>query len=433
MSYKLSSKERLVLLIFLLFVTAFELLHVMIDTNPPMPLRLVYTIIYITFVFVSPKLIPTFTAINLILERFSSVFGEYLPNTLLFHIAILLCGIILIRNTSPRIHRKTYDQKTFFSFLLLYIYAVVSVLLHVDISPDFSFVINGAFMMVFLYFINLSEDKYLKSILTYSVYAMTIVCAVGLLNYNNLVEDYETSLGTVDRMEWKDANYFSFCIAVFIMIACYIITRAKTRSYRRKLYLICLLMVICIISLLSRGSVIALLLAIIYYFRKNLLSFRSLGTLVVVAIIVSVFYFTGLLEGMIMRFMSDDVATGSGRTEIWKIGMRTFLEKDNWTILFGAGEGQALKMSYFKGSYWSTHNNYLEILYNYGIVGLTFFCTWLALFFKTAKSREVRALLLLIAVNSFTIVPFTFVTPIWFIMALLMVWDRRSINDMLYE
>ena len=433
MSYKLSKRERLVLLIFMLFVTAFELLHIVIDTNPPMLLRMFYTAVYVGFAIISPRLVPTFTAINLVMERFSSVFGEFLPNTLLFHISILLYGIILIRNINPLVHRKDYAVRQFYTFLLLYIYAIVSVFLHVDISPDFSFVINGAFLMLFVYFVSLLDDRYLKSIIVYSVYAMAIVCTIGLLNYNNLVEDYETSLGTVDRMEWKDANYFSFCIAIFIMITCYIIARAKNKTYRRVMYLICLIMAICMLSLLSRGSVVALLIALIYYFRKNILSFRSLGTLAVIASVVALFYFSGMLEGMILRFMSDDLATGSGRTEIWSIGMHTFLEKGNWTILFGAGEGQALKMAYFKGAYWSPHNNYLEILYNYGIVGLSLFCAWIAIFFKSARSKEVRALILLIAVNSFTIVPFPYVTPLWFIVGLLMVLDRRSINDMLYE
>lgn len=122
MSYKLSKRERLVLLIFMLFVTAFELLHIVIDTNPPMLLRMFYTAVYVGFAIISPRLVPTFTAINLVMERFSSVFGEFLPNTLLFHISILLYGIILIRNINPLVHRKDYAVRQFYTFLLLYIY-----------------------------------------------------------------------------------------------------------------------------------------------------------------------------------------------------------------------------------------------------------------------------------------------------------------------
>ena len=136
-------------------------------------------------------------------------------------------------------------------------------------------------------------------------------------------------------------------------------------------------------------------------------------------------YYSGILEGLIMRFMSEDVQTGSGRTELWKIGLQTFFSKDSLTILFGAGEGQALTMTYMKGEYWSPHNNYLSIMYNYGIFGLILFSVWIFSMLFRCRTRESRGLLLFIAVNSFTIVPFTYVSTVWFMIPLIMIWDRR--------
>lgn len=429
----LSKKEKVALIIFIIFVAVCELYHVAIDTNPPTVLRMGYIAVYLFYAVLYPNLIPTFTAVNLIVERFSCSFGEFLPNTLIFHIAVLLyCGLVT-KETSLFRSVNNSNKSCLPFFVILYVYAIFSLFLHVNISYDFSFVINGSFLIAYLYCLSKLNDKHIKSILTYSIIAMAIVCFVGLLNYDRLVSDYQTSLGSVERIEWKDANYFSFCIAIYILFSTFFITHTNSKKYLWSLYIACLLMATCMVMLISRGSIIALCIALLYYFRQRLLSLKSVAVLTVIAGIVLLFYYVGLLDGLIMRFMSEDLSSGSGRTEIWETGIKTFFAKDNWTILFGAGEGQASKMVFLDGKYWSPHNNYLEMLYNYGIIGLILFIVWLIAAFRLSKSREARSVLLLIMINSFTIVPFTFVTPIWFIMALLLVWDRRLINNMLYE
>ena len=429
----LSKKERIALILFIIFVAICELYHDAIDTNPPAVLRIGYIVVYLFFAVLFPNLIPTFTAVNLIVERFSSSFGEFLPNTLLFHIAVLLYCALVIKRVNVFQFGNYSNKSGFPFFLLFYVYAIFSLFLHVKIPYDFSFVINGAFLITYLYCLSKLNDKHIKSILTYSIIAMAIVCLVGLLNYDRLVSDYQTSLGSVERMEWKDANYFSFCIAIYILFSTFFITHISSTRRLWSLYVVCMLMAVCMIMLISRGSILALCVALLYYFRKKFFSLKSVAVLIVIVGILLTFYYAGLLDGVIMRFMSEDLASGSGRTEIWETGIKTFFAKDNWTILFGAGEGQAAKMVFLDGKYWSPHNNYLEVLYNYGIIGLILFIAWLTVTFRLAKSRAARSVLLLIMINSFTIVPFTFVTPIWFIMALLLVWDRRLINNMLYE
>lgn len=429
----LSNKEKIALIVFIIFVAICELYHVAIDTNPPTPLRIGYIAIYLVFAVLFPKLIPTFTSVNLIIERFSCSFGEFLPNSLLFHVAVLAYCALVIKKANVLRYGNNSTESSFPFFLIFYVYALLSLLLHVKISCDLSFVINGTFMMLYLYCLSKLQDKHIKSILTFSIIAMAIVCLVGLLNYDRLVSDYQTSLGSVDRMEWKDANYFSFCIAIYILFSTFFITHTNSTKYLLCLYAVCLLMGVCMIMLISRGSILAMSIALLYYFRKKFFSLKSVTVLIIIVGILFLFYHVGLLDGVIMRFMSEDLSSGSGRTEIWETGVKTFFAKDNWTILFGAGEGQASNMVYLDGNYWSPHNNYLEILYNYGIIGLILFITWLMATFILSKSREVRSVLLLIMINSFTIVPFTFVIPIWFILALLLIWDRRMINDMLYE
>lgn len=57
----------------------------------------------------------------------------------------------------------------------------------------------------------------------------------------------------------------------------------------------------------------------------------------------------GLLDNVIMRFMSEDMSDGSGRTVIWAAGLGTFLQKDTLIHLFGAGYGAADSMASLSG------------------------------------------------------------------------------------
>ena len=419
------NKDKIFISLFLVFTVIFELYHVVINTNPPMIMRVIYTAVYLGFAIVSPALIPTYTAINLIVERFSSSFGEFLPNTLLFHIAVLMFGRLSLKYSNSVFYTKSYDRRMLTSFLLLYIYGIIALLLHVNINPDFTFVINGAFMLLYLYLISRLRDKYVKTIIKCSVAAMSIVCLIGLFNYDNLVGEYATSLGDVDRLEWKDANYFSFFIGIILMFTLYLARYTKSKIYKR--YLICsaLLMLVTMFSLISRGAIVALVISLLYYFRKDIFSFRSLGYAFAVAVFLLALYYAGMMDGLIMRFMSEDVQTGSGRTDIWQTGLQTFFSKDIMTIIFGAGEGQAIKMTYINGQYWSPHNNYLSMMYNYGIIGLLIFCMWMISLFFHSRTRESRGVVLFIAINSFTIVPFTYVSALWFMVPLIMVWDKR--------
>ena len=419
------NKDKIFISLFLVFTVIFELYHVVINTNPPMIMRVIYTAVYLGFAIVSPALIPTYTAINLIVERFSSSFGEFLPNTLLFHIAVLMFGRLSLKYSNSVFYTKSYDRRMLTSFLLLYIYGIIALLLHVNINPDFTFVINGAFMLLYLYLISRLRDKYVKTIIKCSVAAMSIVCLIGLFNYDNLVGEYATSLGDVDRLEWKDANYFSFFIGIILMFTLYLARYTKSKIYKR--YLICsaLLMLVTMVSLISLGAIVALVISLLYYFRKDIFSFRSLGYAFAVAVFLLALYYAGMMDGLIMRFMSEDVQTGSGRTDIWQTGLQTFFSKDIMTIIFGAGEGQAIKMTYINGQYWSPHNNYLSMMYNYGIIGLLIFCMWMISLFFHSRTRESRGVVLFIAINSFTIVPFTYVSALWFMVPLIMVWDKR--------
>ena len=417
-------KETFILTTFFCFVCLCELVHVSINTNPPMPLRLAYIAIYVAYCFFAPVYIPLFTTINLIIERFSTVYGEFLPNTIWFHAFLLLYCWMFIRHRRPTTG-LSYNKNTFFLFLFFFFFVLCSYLVYISEINNISLVANCIFSLLFVAVLQKSDDHAVQTLLNVLFASITFVCILGLLNYDKIVMDYATSDGDVERLAWKDANYFSCFIGISMLITIFLL---RCRKKRLLFYISLFIQAVCLLALISRGAILSFCLAALFYFRKQLFSLKIIGYAIALSLVILVFYESGLLEGVLLRFASEDMATGSGRDHIWEVGLTTFLSKSPFIILFGAGEGQAINMTYFSFAHWSPHNNYLEILFNYGFVGLSLFLIFLLSLFFNGKNEEKRAILLFILINCMTIVPFTFVTPLWIVIALLLIWDKRISN-----
>lgn len=424
---ELSKVDSIPLRLFTIFIVLGELLHIVINTAPTLSLRVLYTGIYLFFCFKQVRLIPVFTAMNLIMERFSTVYGEFLPNTMFFHIAVLVFGYIQMRNLD-NIQTGLYNRRDYVLFCFFALYVLVSAIYYADES----FFLRFVFSYVFFHFILLSSDDHVKALIKCMIIAMSISCLFSFLNYGSIVSEYATSLGKANRLAWKDSNYLSFFIGVLFLISYFKYLYSNSISSKKIYAIVLLVFSISLLMLISRGTIVSLILVLLLYNWRSLCSFKLIKYVLFLFCLLLLAYQSGLLDGVMMRFMSDDMATGSGRTKIWTIGINTFFQKDYLTILFGAGEGNAINMALLKGIHFSPHNNYLELLFNYGVIGfLLFIFSWFLLFIRS-KTTEKKVLILFFLINSMTIVPLTFVAPLWIIIPMLFMWDER-INELLYE
>ena len=260
---------------------------------------------------------------------------------------------------------------------------------------------------------------------------MTLSSLLSLFNLDKTMIDYATSQGSVQRLAWKDSNYTSFFIGVIMLISLFISTNSLDKRLRILFNVVSILLFICLCLLISRGSIISLILAYVFYFRRIVFSSKILGYSLLIGVLFLFLYDMGLLDGVLERFNSGDFKDGSGRTKIWSVGLETFQSKGLITLFFGEGYGAANNMALFKGIYFSPHNNFLEFLYNFGLIGLVLFLLWWILLY-IGSSDEKKALILFIMMNSMTICPFIYVQPIWIIIPLIMIWDTR-INKLIYE
>ena len=130
-----------------------------------------------------------------------------------------------------------------------------------------------------------------------------------------------------------------------------------------------------------------------------------------------------MLDGLIFRFTSEDALTGSGRNEIWNTAITSFSHQDLFFKIFGIGDGLAPQMVSLNFINYSTHNNYLEYLLNFGITGLLIFLYFLMSLFINSRTTERKAFIIFITINCMSIVPFMYVAPLWFFIPVIMIWD----------
>lgn len=127
-----------------------------------------------------------------------------------------------------------------------------------------------------------------------------------------------------------------------------------------------------IISSFKRGGLIALVMGCVaYLFVKNVLFEKKFSTLILFVIIIIILFVVlvyidnamgNIISQRIINIQEDD---GSGRIQVWETTWKMICRSDLEVLLFGHGYNAVLNDSPLK---LSAHNDFLEVLYNYGII-----------------------------------------------------------------
>ncbi|HOW08723.1 MAG TPA: O-antigen ligase family protein [Bacteroidales bacterium] len=173
-----------------------------------------------------------------------------------------------------------------------------------------------------------------------------------------------------------------------------------------------------IIQSSKRGAIIAGSFALIMYFYLQLITIgkneRISGYIIVPLVIAGLALFvyreSASNELLINRMTSMIEGNTSGRDVIYRTLLDHWYNKDNvFNLLFGFGFASSLDIT--GGSY--AHNDWLELLSNFGIFGvlvyITLFFSALSLFFNKLWPEEKRILFLTILI-------------IWFFISLVSMW-----------
>ena len=149
---------------------------------------------------------------------------------------------------------------------------------------------------------------------------------------------------------------------------------------------------IIIISSVKRGGLLALAIGMfVYLYVSRMVSDKSLKASIILylyLIVMAVFlYFLiqYLGDDIIERFMDSDDDTGSGRLDIWESLYRRLKTQDITLWIFGNGH---LATTVYSWENLSAHNDFLEIVYNYGIFNLFIYVCFLF----SASTYTIRAI-----------------------------------------
>jgi hypothetical protein len=217
-----------------------------------------------------------------------------------------------------------------------------------------------------------------------------------------------------------DRNYMSLFMSFGIAI---IMGQFFDLNFFQKNIYTGLMTIIIIAQLLiaSRGGLITTVVIVSYTFltRGDL---KGKGGLILITGLIFFFIFKYASDFEIFeRFGDDTLETGGGRTNIWEDTFDAYSKQDLSLIIWGGGYYHTI---FNLSDGWSTHNNYLEQLYDYGIVGFILLFTILIKCFIDGDSTQ-KLVLIGLLVGFFSLVPLMYI-EYWVVIGYLMIYKNES-------
>ena len=173
-----------------------------------------------------------------------------------------------------------------------------------------------------------------------------------------------------------DQNVVSLFIGLGLVVG---LARAMAPAAHRRdawaiagLWLANAAMLYAILLLASRGVAVALAIAALAVVGRA--AARRPARLALLLVAAAAVYGATLLpggDGLIERFSEDTVTSGNDRLPIWIGALRSYAAGDFGDLLLGNGFGSSwFAVQRVFGGLTSTHNAYLQLLYEFGLVGL---------------------------------------------------------------
>lgn len=252
-------------------------------------------------------------------------------------------------------------------FVLYFIWMMVCILLgNVILSPA---VLHALFFVVTFYFCfqRCSQNDVLKQTI---IGFIALFFVLSYFYISNLVENETIMAGRVGNQ--SNLIYWIFMLIPFILLL---------KDGWLKTLLLIVLSVMTLISL-KRGALIAFAIILLYYLKEIFVLYPLKRYTITIALVAGaifvVSYFQIYADAALSRFDSMKDDEGSGRYVIWNSVFALLHDNNFFEWIFGNGEGSITKSGHTSG-----HNDFLHILYQYGIIGVIFYIVVVARAFKT--------------------------------------------------
>lgn len=177
-----------------------------------------------------------------------------------------------------------------------------------------------------------------------------------------------------------DQNFTAFVVGLGLVIAITIamwrlLGRSNSSTWVTVLtWLAMATMFYATLLLASRGMIIALAItAVAMLARLVALTWRALLVALAVSIVVGASFLLPGSSGLLDRFQGDSVETGGGRIPVWQLTVDTYMSGGPLPLLIGNGFKSSEAIVEQRFAFTSVHNAYLQILYEFGLLGLSLF------------------------------------------------------------
>lgn len=273
----------------------------------------------------------------------------------------------------------TVSNKVYLSFLLFFIGALVTAMLS-------NYMFKSIYRLLIVYFdvisifymsVSIKDKKMLIKYLTISLIVLGIISSI----YSYILSTFGNQYFLDDGYQYLKLNIFNLDLIqvtvgrrpssfyrnpnFYAIILVLSIFSTLMHSIFSKNYCILPLLLLLVYSLLTTKSRSALLLLfcyigilLVYYFRNNLKVLLFIGIIMGTA----AFYLYKTI------FIGRNIGQSSGRAEIWFNVLKSFIKKP----LLGYGFGISIESLGIEGGL-STHNIYIKLLYETGVIGFTMF------------------------------------------------------------
>ena len=262
-----------------------------------------------------------------------------------------------------------YVHHSFFSKITIYpilfaLYIVIICL--INFSPINDLIIHTSWVPLFCmgYITGLKKESEIPSLLLYSLLAVVIVVFIfiSMKNMSNIVQ--------------ARTNIRHITLVSYLYMP--VLAGLKSKFTIKEILLVILLIVCTLISF-KRTSILMIFAGITVYlifklYHNNIKKVKA-GMIKRIAILLLfglfsyflIIYVDELSEGFIFkRFSNLEESGGNGRADIWGMVLASFSSQSYFKIFGGNGSEGVLNLC---GT--TSHNDFLEYLYDYGIIGST--------------------------------------------------------------
>lgn len=235
---------------------------------------------------------------------------------------------------------------------------------------------------------------------------------VYLANYKDFLVIYSKVDSGVERGGWSDPNYLGCTVGMGVMAALVLLMNKTTKHfYYRLLGIVTICVsVIAMVLMASRGALLSLTLGVTYFVLMSRTS-KKVKIVVIACLVGFTFYLmnSSYVELLQYRLSTESDDGGNGRFWIWQFKLDAFFNDGTvFNFLFGYGYNGALYLG--DRGYWAIHNDFVALLCDYGLVGLSLFLYMLYYPIKIARNDNkvtVTALLLYLVLCCCSLEPFS--------------------------